>query len=117
MQNGAFVMDLDPVADLDLMMEIFGHLDPLFDAYGWAADEHSWTHAVSTGGGAVFCSFASPNLSFWSLLALPPAAGGQARRLPSGDSGAPLDKSKCVLASTAQSYTCCVSVCGSRCQY
>jgi hypothetical protein len=46
------------------------------------------------GGGTVFCSFASPNLSFWALLPLPAAAGGKARRLPSGDSGRPLDRGK-----------------------
>jgi len=84
----------DDEQDALLLREIFSKLDPLFDAYGWAHDEHAWTEAVSLGGGTVFCSFASPNLSFWALLALPQEAGGQARRLPSGDSGAPLDKSK-----------------------
>ena len=92
----AFIMDLRPndPADNKLMAEIFSKLDPLFDAFGWARDEHAWTQAVSVGGGTVFCSFASPNLSFWALLPLPAAAGGKARRLPSGDSGAPLNKSK-----------------------
>lgn len=53
-------MDLVPTdpADLALMKEMLATLDPLFDAYGWAADEHAWTKAVSTGGGTVFCSFA-----------------------------------------------------------
>ena len=94
-QNNAFVMDLNPAdpADAALMQEIFSSLDPLFDAYGWAHDEHAWTEQVSIGGGVVFCSFASPNLSFWALLALPDGRSS-ARRLPSGDSGAPLDKSK-----------------------
>jgi hypothetical protein len=56
----AFVTDLDPAnaADNALLAEIFSHLDPLFDAYGWAFDEHEWTKAVSKGGGTVFCSFA-----------------------------------------------------------
>lgn len=36
----------------------------------------------------------SPNLSFWAVLALDPAANGKARRLPSGDSGSPLNRSK-----------------------
>ena len=80
-QTRAFVMDLDPAdpADLALISQIFLELDPLFDAYGWAHDEHAWTEAVSRGGGVVFCSFASPNLSFWALLALPSEAGGLAR--------------------------------------
>lgn len=95
--NNAFVSDLKPddPEDLALLMEIFARLDPLFDAYGWAHDEHAWTHAVSVAGGTVFCSFASPNLSFWALLPLPPSrAGGTARRLPSGDSGRALDRGK-----------------------
>ena len=64
-QNGAFVIDLmpDDPDDAALLAEIFGQLEPLFDAYGWARDEHAWTRAVSVGGGVVFCSFASPNLS------------------------------------------------------
>jgi hypothetical protein len=68
-----------PLKDALLLAEIFDKLHPLFDAYGWASDEHAWTNAVSIGGGTVFCSFASPNLSFWALLALDPAAGGRAR--------------------------------------
>jgi hypothetical protein len=48
---------------------------------------------VSIGGGVVFCSFASPNLSFWAVLPLPDGRT-LARKLPNGDSGAPLDKSK-----------------------
>jgi len=89
-----FVMDLQPndSADSALIKEIFARLDPLFDAYGWAHDEHAWTQTVSVSGGTVFCSFASPNLSFWA--ALPVVGGGPARRLPSGDSGRPLNRSK-----------------------
>jgi hypothetical protein len=92
----AFIMDLRPddPADNKLMAEVFSKLDHLFDAFGWARNEHAWTQAVSVGGGTVFCSFASPNLSFWALLPLPAAAGGKARRLPSGDSGAALNRSK-----------------------
>eukprot|EP01050_Picozoa_sp_SAG11_P003985 SAG11_NODE_242_length_11757_cov_9.613999_1_plen_1005_part_00 len=92
----AFVMDLRPddPADAELLQDIFVKLSPLFDAFGWARNEEAWTKAVTIGGGAVFCSFASPNLSFWALLPLPAAANGKARRLPSGDSGAALDRSK-----------------------
>ena len=96
-QHTAFVMDLKPqdAEDVAFMQEIFKSMNPLFDAYGWANDEHEWTRQVSIGGGAVFCSFASPNLSFWAVMPLPPdAIGGKARKLPSGDSGKPLDKTK-----------------------
>ena len=92
----AFVTDLRPdvPADNKLLAEIFAQLNPLFDAYGWAHNEHAWTQTVSVAGGTVFCSFASPNLSFWALLPLPASAGGRARRLPSGDLGRPLNRSK-----------------------
>jgi hypothetical protein len=92
----AFVMDLQPdvASDNALMAEIFAKLDPLFDAFGWAHNEHACTQAVSVGVGTVFCSFASPNLSFWALLPLPAAAGGRARRLPSGDLKRGLNRSK-----------------------
>mmetsp|Transcript_25011 Transcript_25011/g.65223 ORF Transcript_25011/g.65223 Transcript_25011/m.65223 type:complete len:510 (-) Transcript_25011:223-1752(-) len=94
-QKGAFFTDLNPAdpADALLLAEVFAPLSPLFDAYGWAHDEHAWTKAVSLGGGTVFCSFASPNLSFWALLGLD-TNGGKARRLPSGDSKRLLNRSK-----------------------
>ena len=65
-QNGAFIVDLDPDAadDLVLLKEIFRTLDPLFDAYGWHHDEHVYTRAVSIAGGVVFCSFASQTFLF-----------------------------------------------------
>ena len=34
---------------LSMLCAIFSKLDPLFDAYGWAHDEHAWTEAVSIG--------------------------------------------------------------------
>lgn len=45
------------------------------------------------GGGAVFCSFATPNLSFWRLMPLPDGLT-KARPLPVFDRGMPLDPSK-----------------------
>ena len=96
----SFIIDLDPnnAEDVELLQIIFTKQTPLFDAFGWAYDEYAWTDLVSRGGGVVFCSFASPNLSFWALLALPPtspgASSGKARRLPKGDSGNILDRSK-----------------------
>ena len=45
-------------------------------------------------GGAVFCSFATPNLSFWSLLPLPGRNQSSPRKLPVADRKQPLDKTK-----------------------
>jgi hypothetical protein len=111
--RNAFVIDLESHAapgtdathstapwnyDDELITRVFGQLDPLFDAYGWADDEFSWTNETTHGGGTVMCSFASPNLSFWAQLPLPLGAatdkGRRARRLPSGDRGLRLDRSK-----------------------
>ena len=79
-----------------LLLSIYVDVRPMFmTSLHSKFDEHAWTTAVSVGGGTVFCSFASPNLSFWATFPLPAAAaGGKARRLPSGDSGKALDRSK-----------------------
>eukprot|EP00937_MAST-01D_sp_MAST-1D-sp2_P005768 g5768.t1 len=105
-QQGAFVMDLeshsaDPKAgqtapknaDDALIERVFGAMDPLFDAYGWADDEFSWTNMTSVFGGTIACSFASPNLSFWARMRLE-AGAARARRLQEPDRGMALDRSK-----------------------
>ena len=94
-QHKAFILDLDPDLDASLMAEILGskHLQPQFDAFGWHRDENGWVRQVTIGGGTVYCSFASPNLSFWALLKAA-TSSGKARKLPSGDSGSALDPSK-----------------------
>ena len=95
-QNGAFVLDLRPEdpAGGALLAEIFAQLDPLFDAYGWAHDEHAWTEAVSKGGGVVL----QLRLTQPELLGAAPSACGCGRprspSSPSSDSGRALDKAK-----------------------
>ena len=68
-QQNAFVLDLESHSsspkcgtapwsqDDEFIQEIFGHMDPLFDAYGWADDEFSWTNITSHYGGTIMCSF------------------------------------------------------------
>ena len=94
-QHKAFILDLDPDVDAALMAEILhsSHLQPMFSAFGWHYDENHWVAQVTKGGGTVYCSFASPNLSFWALLKAA-GASGKARKLPSGDSGSPIDRTK-----------------------
>ena len=79
--------------DATLFDIMASHYAPLFGAFGWSRDETSWTNVTSKAGGTVFCSFASPNLSFWSLFPLP---GGRkrARPLPRNDRGLALDRGK-----------------------
>ena len=96
---GGFVTDLVPSDANDdalLRQALVQHMEPLYDAFGWAHDEHSWTRTVCTTGGTVFCSFAAPNLSFWAVLALPSSSPspGRARPLPDSDSKRALDPSK-----------------------
>ena len=69
------------------------HLSPLFGAFGWSSDETSWTNHTSRAGGVVYCSFASPDLSFWAAFPLPEGVGAP-RPLPTNDRGAPLNRSK-----------------------
>ena len=60
--NRAFVLDLESHAstgraggtaprdgDDKLIERVFAELDPLFDAYGWADDEFSWTNETCVG--------------------------------------------------------------------
>lgn len=111
-QQNAFVLDLEthdasqtgcngkPCNDTapwnqddELVEKVFAQLAPLFDAYGWSDDEFSWTNMTSHFGGTIMCSFASPNFSFWSRLALPEGRT-VARKLPTNDRGIALDRSK-----------------------
>ena len=94
-QHKSFILDLDPDEDAALMEEILSspHLQPMFSAFGWHYDENRWVAQVTKSGGTVYCSFASPNLSLWALLKAP-GASGKARKLPSGDSGSALDRTK-----------------------
>ena len=91
-----------------LFSKALASMEPLFSLYGWADNEFSlvWmtessgagpdgtkNSTAAGGGGAVFCSFATPNLSFWKLLGLP---NGQtkARPLPVYDRKMKYDKTK-----------------------
>jgi hypothetical protein len=84
-----------------LFSQALASMEPLFSMYGWADDESGlvWmtqssgaapdgtrNASAAGGGGAVFCSFATPNLSFWKLLALP-GARTKAQALPVYDRG------------------------------
>lgn len=92
--NGKPCNDTAPWDEDDELVErVFSRLAPLFDAYGWSDDEFSWTNITSHFGGTIMCSFASPNFSFWSRLALPEGRT-VARKLPDNDRGLALDKSK-----------------------
>ena len=103
-QQNAFMLDLESHssdghstapqnADDGLIERVFSALEPLFDAYGWSDDEFSWTNETSHFGGTIFCSFASPNLSFWSLFPLPDGRK-TVNKLPDNDGGRKLDQSK-----------------------
>ena len=104
-QQNAFVLDLESHSsrkagatapwgvDDQLIERVFSTLDPLFDAFGWADDEFSWTNETSHFGGTILCSFASPNLSFWAHFPLVGNAA-RARKLPENDRGIKLNRSK-----------------------
>ena len=93
----AFVMDLCPLFKCDpldckppstrrgtpeeaaLYAEIVSSKGKLVSVFGWGDPEHSTTNITAHAGGVVFCSFSSPNLSFWSRL------GGVGRAMPQHD--------------------------------
>jgi len=80
--RNAFILDLQPSATsgdheddpAKLKAVLESHMAPLFDAFGWAHDEHAWTQAVSVAGGTVFCSFASVSAASAAPCAAPRAA-------------------------------------------
>ena len=99
--------DGNPATDVNpLFARALANMDPLYSAYGWTDSEFAYVwmttqsgaspngtqdNAAAGGGGAVFCSFATPNLSFWRLLPIPGRSA--ARRLPVFDRGMPLNRS------------------------
>eukprot|EP00750_Incisomonas_marina_P007602 INCI15009.2.p1 GENE.INCI15009.2~~INCI15009.2.p1 ORF type:complete len:575 (+),score=70.94 INCI15009.2:253-1725(+) len=73
-----------------LYVEIIESLDELVSVWGWSDPEHAFTNITSHAGGAVFCTFSTPNLSFWGSLSL--ALGLAPLPLPTDhDSGRPLE--------------------------
>ena len=106
----AFIMDLCPLWKCDpldckppstrhgtpeetaLYIKILGELDELVSVWGWSDPEHAFTNITSHAGGVVFCTFSSPNLSFWAALGL--ARGTAPLPLPSPDRGMELDEDK-----------------------
>ena len=103
--QGAFVMNLCPLwkcqpklcgttrkatpKETELFVEIVEKSDDLVSVFGWSDPEYSYTNVTSHAGGAVFCSFSSPNLSFWDAISkffrVSPV------KLPNNDLGRELD--------------------------
>ena len=111
-QQKAFIMNFRAEGAEDhpnlLFSRALANMEPLFSLYGWADDEGGLVDAAISsgaspsgkpdsaaegGGGAVFCSMATPNLSFWKLLRLP---GGRSTShpLPIFDRGLKYDPTK-----------------------
>ena len=112
-QQNAFIMNFatpgNPATEVNpLFATALANMEPLYSMYGWSDNEFGlvWMttqsgaspngtarNAGAGGGGAVFCSFATPNLSFWRLMPLPDGLT-KARALPVFDRGQPLDRTK-----------------------
>ena len=54
--------------DTELFIEIIKASDKLVSVFGWSDPEYSYTNITSHAGGAVFCSFSTPNLSYWDAI-------------------------------------------------
>jgi len=112
-QQRAFIMNFatpgNPATEVNpLFAAALANMEPLFSVYGWSDNEFGlvWmttqsgaspngtaNNAAAGGGGAVFCSFATPNLSFWKRVALPDGRT-KSRALPVFDRGMALDATK-----------------------
>lgn len=51
-----------------LFTEVVSKSAPLVSVWGWSDPEHAGTNVTTHAGGVVFCTFSTPNLSFWSAL-------------------------------------------------
>lgn len=93
-RHRAFVMNLNPddelPQDMQLFQEILSRSDPLVAVWGWSDPENTYTKTATLSGGIVFCTIATPNLSFWRILS--EAANVKAIPLPHHDSGERLDR-------------------------
>jgi hypothetical protein len=79
----AFVMNIQPcwqmvgsppcnssqASDTALFTSILRTRGNLVSVWGWSDPEHSYTNATTHAGGAVFCTFSTSNLAFWSAVA------------------------------------------------
>ena len=72
-----------------LYIEIVESRDELVSVWGWSDPEHAYTNITTRAGGAVFCTFSTPNLAWWSALGK--ARGTTGIKLPQHDSGEALD--------------------------
>jgi hypothetical protein len=78
-----------PPQDTALFAEIVQKSGPLISIYGWSEPENGFTDTASKNGGVSFCTFSTPNLSFWRILSV--AANATPLPLPHHDSGEKLD--------------------------
>ena len=54
--------------ETELFIEVLESRDPLVNVWGWSDPEHSYTNATTYAGGAVFCTFSTPNLAWWASV-------------------------------------------------
>ena len=69
-----------------MYVEILESKAELVSVWGWSDPEHAYTNVTSNAGGVVFCTFSTPNLSFWiafSVLWLKAFSRAKARLRPS----------------------------------
>ena len=79
-----------PPQETALFVQIVQKSGPLISIYGWSEPENGFTDTASKHGGVSFCTFSTPNLSYWRILSQ--AAKASPIPLPLSDSGKPLDR-------------------------
>ena len=120
-QNKAFIMNLCPLWKCDpldcgkgggrvptpretaLYVEILESKTELVSVWGWSDPEHAYTNITSNAGGVVFCTFSTPNLSFWRSLSV--YYGSKPFRVPKHDLGRKLTDKVYILFETNEGDT------------
>ena len=75
----------------------------LVSVWGWSDPEHAYTNITSNAGGVVFCTFSTPNLSFWRSLSV--YYGSKPFRVPKHDLGRKLTDKVYILFETNEGDT------------
>ena len=76
----------------EFWLEVLQSKPELVSVWGWSDPEHAYTNITSHAGGVVFCTFSTPNLSFWRSLSL--HLGTKPVRLPVHDLGRVLEQKR-----------------------
>ena len=89
--------------ETQLFVDIVKSRDPLVSLWGWSDPEHAYTNITTHAGGVVFCTFSTPNLSFWRALGR--LRGTEPLPIPAHDTGRALENKVYLMFETNEGDT------------